>query len=194
MNGGRISDVIDENIGTVVVDEDVGRHGLLGLRRRKQHGGHRLIPRPFQLWRNDLIVGREVARLDFHFITIVDDEGVGDDVSPASLHVVRHIFEEAPIDVVVDVEIIMGLFDPVPQIMGDVEADRINFLCLVEELDRIIVLHDALFRDAGELLLAVDQGRHLVGNRLAVGAKFLVPRLRVAVEASSSAGAGDGRR
>ena len=194
MNGGRISDVIDENIGTVVVDEDVGRHGLLSLRRREQHGGHGLIPRPFQLWRNNLIVGREVARLDFHFITIVDDEGVGDDVSPASLHVVRHVFEEAPIDVVVDVEIIVGLFDPIPQIMGDVEADRVNLLSLVEKFDRIIVLHDALFRDAGELLLAVDQGRHLVGNRLAVGAKFLVPRLRVAVETSSGAGAGDGRR
>ena len=36
MNGGRISDVIDENIGTVVVDENVGRHGLLSLRRREQ--------------------------------------------------------------------------------------------------------------------------------------------------------------
>ena len=190
MNGGRISDVIDENIGTVVVDEDVGRHGLLSLRRREQHGGHGLIPRPFQFWRNNLIVGREVARLNFHFITIVDDEGVGDDVSPASLHVVRHIFEEAPIDVVVDVEIIMGLFDPVPQIMGDVEADRINLLSFVEQLDGIIVLHDALLRNAGELLLAVDQGRHLVGDRLAVGAKFLISRLRVAVKARRGAGAG----
>ena len=194
MNGGRISDVIDENIGTVVVDENVGRHGLLSLRRREQHGGHGLIPRPFQLWRNNLIVGREVARLDFHFITIVDDEGVGDDVSPASLHVVRHVFEEAPIDVVVDVEIIVGLFDPIPQIMGDVEADGVHFLRLVEEFDGVVILHDSLFRHARELLSAVNQGRYLVGYGLAVGAKFLVPRLRIAVETSCSAGAGDGRR
>ena len=190
MDGGRVPDVVYENIGALVVNENIGRRGLLGLRRRKQHGGHRLIPRPFQFRRNDLIVGREVARLDFHLIAIVDDKGVGDDVFSASLHVVRHIFEEAPIDVVVDVEIVMGLFDPVPQIMGDVEADRINLLSLVEQLDGIIVLHDALLRNAGELLLAVDQGRHLVGDRLAVGAKFLVSRLRVAVKARRGAGAG----
>ena len=137
-----------------------------------------------------MVVGREIARLNFHFIAVVDDEGIGDDVFPASLHVVRHIFEEAPIDVVVDVEIIMGLFDPVPQIMSDVEADRINLLSFVEQLDGIIVLHDALLRNAGELLLAVDQGRHLVGDRLAVGAKFLISRLRVAVKARRGAGAG----
>ena len=99
MNGGRISDVIDENIGTVVVDEDVGRHGLLGLRRREQHGGHRFVPRPFQLWRNNLVVGREIARLNLHFIAVVDDEGIGDDVLPASLYIIRHVFEETPIDV-----------------------------------------------------------------------------------------------
>ena len=190
MDGCRVSDVVDENIGAIVVDENVGRHGLLGLRRREQHGGHRFIPRPFQLWRNDLVVGREIARLNLHLIAVVDDEGIGDDVFSASLYVVRHVFEETPIDVIVDVEIIMGLFDPVPQIMGDVEADRINLLSLVEQLDGIIVLHDALLRNAGELLLAVDQGGHLVGDRLAVGAKFLVSRLRVAVKARRGAGAG----
>ena len=141
-----------------------------------------------------MVVSRDVTRLNFHLFAIVDDEWVRADVLFTALDVVRHFLEETPVDVVVDVEIIVGLFDPIPQIMGDVEADRVNLLSLVEEFDRIIVLHDALFRDAGELLLAVDQGRHLVGNRLAVGAKFLVPRLRVAVEASSSAGAGDGRR
>ena len=88
----------------------------------------------------------------------------------------------------------MGLFDPVPQVMGDVEADRINLLSFVEQLDGIVILHDALLRDAGELLLAIHQGRHLIRNRLAVGAKFFISGLRIAVEASCGAGAGDRRR
>ena len=61
--------------------------------------------------------GRDVTRLQFHFVAIVDDKGVGDNIFSAALGIVRHVFEEAPVDVVVDVEIIMGLFDPIPQIM-----------------------------------------------------------------------------
>ena len=141
-----------------------------------------------------MVVGRDVTRLNLHFLAVVDDERVGDDVLFASLNVISHVLEEAPINVVVDVEVVMGLFDPIPQVVRDVEADRIHLLRFVEQLDGIVVLHDALLRDAGELLPAVYQGRHLVGDGLAVGAKFLVPRLRVAVETSCSAGAGDGRR
>ena len=190
MDGRRISDVVDEHIGAIVVDENIGRHGLLGLRRREQHGGDRLVPGPFQFWRNDMVVGRDVACLNLHFLAVVDDERVGDDVLFASLNVISHILEEAPINVVVDVEVVMGLFDPIPQVVRDVEADRIHLLSLVEQLDGIVILHDSLLRDAGELLFTVDQGRNLIRDGLAVGAKFLVPRLRIAVKACRGAGAG----
>ena len=113
MDGSRISDVVDENIGAIVVDEDVGRHGLLRLRRREQHGGDRFVPGPFQLWRNNLVVGRDVARLNFHFITIVDDKWISDDVLFAALNIICHVLEELPVDVVVDVEVVVGLFDPI---------------------------------------------------------------------------------
>ena len=190
MNGSRISDVVDENIGAIVVDEDVGRHGLLRLRRREQHGGDGFVPRPFQFWRKDLIIGRDVVRLDFHLITIVDDEGVSDDVLFAALNIICHVFKEVPVDVIVKVEVVVGLFNPVPQIMRDVEADRIHLLSFVEQLDGVVILHDSLLRDAREFLLAVDQGGNLIRDRLAVGAKFLVPWLRVAVKARRGAGAG----
>ena len=36
MDGGGVPDVLDENIVAIVVDENVGRHGLLSLRRREQ--------------------------------------------------------------------------------------------------------------------------------------------------------------
>ena len=34
---GGVADVVDENIVAIVVDEDVGRHGLLCLRQREQY-------------------------------------------------------------------------------------------------------------------------------------------------------------
>ena len=141
-----------------------------------------------------MVVGRDVPRLLFHLIAVVDDKRIGDDVLFAALNIVRHILEEASVDVVVDVEIVVGLLDPIPQIMGDVEADGIYFLRFVEEFNRIVILHDSLFRHARELLSAVDQGRDLIGNGLAVGAKFLVPWLRVAIETGRRAGAGNGGR
>ena len=141
-----------------------------------------------------MVVSRDVTRLLLHFIAVVDDKWIGYDVFLAALNVVRHIFEEAPVDVVVNVEIVMGLLDPIPQIMGDVEADGVYFLRFVEEFNGIVILHDSLFRHAHELLSAVNQGRYLIGDGLAVGAKFLVPWLRVAVEAGRRAGAGDGGR
>ena len=141
-----------------------------------------------------MVVGRDVPRLLFHLIAVVDDKRIGDDVLFAALNIVRHVLEEAPVDVVVDVEIVVGFLDPIPQIVSDVEADGIYFLRFVEEFDGIIIFHDSLFRHARELLPAVDQGRYLIGNGLTVGAKFLVPWLRVAVETSCGAGAGDGRR
>ena len=162
MDGGRVPDVVYENIGAIVVDENIGRRGLLGLRRREQHGGDGLVPGPFQFWWNDMVVGRDVTRLNLHFLAVVDDERVGDDVLFASLNIISHVLEEAPINVVVDVKVVVGLFNPVPQIMCDVEADRIHLLRFVEQLNGIIILHDALLRDAGELLPAVDQGRDLI--------------------------------
>ena len=141
-----------------------------------------------------MVVGRDVPRLLFHLIAVVDDKRIGDDVLFAALNIVRHVLEEAPVDVVVDVEIVVGLLDPIPQIVCDIEADSIHFLRLVEEFDGVVILHDSLFRHARELLSAVDQGRHLVGNGLAIGAKFLVPWLRIAIEAGRRAGAGDGGR
>ena len=141
-----------------------------------------------------MVVSRDVPRLLFHLIAVVDDKRISDDVLFAALNIVRHVLEEASVDVVVDVEIVVGLLDPIPQIMGDVEADGIYFLRFVEEFNRIVILHDSLFRHARELLSAVDQGRHLVGNGLAVGSKFLVPWLRVAIETGRRTRAGDGGR
>ena len=141
-----------------------------------------------------MVVCRDVTRLLFHFIAVVDDKWIRDDVFLAALHVIRHIFEEAPVDVVVDVEVVVGLFDSIPQIVGDVEADGVHFLRFVEEFDGVVVLHHSLFRHARELLPAVNQGRNLIGDGLAIGAKFLVPWLRIAVETGRRAGAGDGGR
>ena len=141
-----------------------------------------------------MIGGWGVTRLLFNFVAVVDDKWVGDDVFLTALNVVRHILEEAPVDVVVDIEVVVGLLDPIPQIMGDVEADGVYFLRFVEEFDGVVVLHDSLFRHAHKLLSAVDQGRNLIGDGLAIGAKFLVPWLRIAVETGRRAGAGDGGR
>ena len=80
MDGGRVTDVVDKNIVAIVVDENIGRHGLLCLRRREQHGGDGFVPRPFQFWRQNLVVGRDVTRLNFHFLAVVDDERIGERV------------------------------------------------------------------------------------------------------------------
>ena len=86
----------------------------------------------------------------------------------------------------------MGLLYPIADVVGDVEAQGIDVLRLVEGFNRNVGAHQLFPRHTLEGLPPVDHPRDLVGNRLPVVAEVFVARIGASVKAGRRA-RGDGR-
>ena len=78
-------------------------------------------------------------------------------------------------------------FDPVADVVGDVEAQRVNILRLVELLDRDVGTHQLFPRHLLEGLPPVDHPRNLVGNRLPFVAEVFIAGFGTSVKAGRRA-------